>query len=140
MAARSILDGFRAFIFRGNLIELAVAVVIGVAFGNLINSLVSNLLTPIIALIVGETSFRALDFEINNAIFFYGAFLDDLITFVTICAAIYFFVILPVGSMTARMRAGEPTPDATTKLCSECLSEIPIAARRCAFCAQPVSA
>jgi large conductance mechanosensitive channel len=126
-------------LFRGNVIELAVAIVIGIAFGNVINSIVTNLLTPLIALIVGEPSLSSLDFEINNAIFFYGAVLDDIITFIAIAAAVYFIVVLPVEKITARMRAGEPTPEATTKLCPECLSVIPIAARRCANCAQPVA-
>jgi large conductance mechanosensitive channel len=124
---------------RGNVIDLAVAVIIGVAFGAVIDSLVSNILTPIIAMIVGEPSFAALDFEINGAVFRYGAFLDALISFVCVAAAVYFFVVVPVERIQARMRSGEPTPEATTKLCPECLSEMPIAARRCAHCAQAVA-
>jgi large conductance mechanosensitive channel len=137
---RDLLSGFRAFLMRGNVVDLAVAVVIGTAFGALVNSLVTNLLTPVIAMIIGEPSFAGLTFEINNAVFGYGAFLDSLITFVSIAAAIYFFVVVPLDRINARMRAGQATPDATTKLCPECLSEIPIAARRCAHCAQPVGA
>jgi large conductance mechanosensitive channel len=135
---KDVLLGFRGFLLRGNVIDLAVAVIIGVAFGAVINSLVSNILTPIIAMIVGEPSFGGLHFEINGAVFGYGAFLDSLISFLGVAAAIYFFVIVPVERLTTRMRAGQPVPDATTKSCPECLSEIPIAARRCAHCAQPV--
>jgi len=134
----NMLSGFKAFIMRGNLIDLAVAIVIGLAFVAVVNSLVTNLVTPIIAMIVGETSLNSLDFEINDAIFFYGAFLDDVIQFVAVAAAVYFFVVLPYNAMSARMKRGEAELDATTKTCPECISTIPIEARRCAFCAQPV--
>jgi large conductance mechanosensitive channel len=133
------LSGFKAFILRGNLIDLAVAIVIGIAFVEVVNSLVSNLITPIIAMIVGETSLRALDFEINDSVFFYGAFIDSLISFVSVAAAVYFFVVVPYNAMSARLKRGEAEPEATTKVCPECISTIPIEARRCAFCAQPVS-
>jgi large conductance mechanosensitive channel len=133
------LSGFKAFILRGNLIDLAVAIVIGLAFVEVVNSLVSNLITPIIAMIVGETSLRALDFEINDSVFLYGAFIDSLISFVSVAAAVYFFVVVPYNAMSARMKRGEAEPEATTKVCPECISTIPIEARRCAFCAQPVS-
>jgi large conductance mechanosensitive channel len=136
---KDILTGFRAFMMRGNVIDLAVAVVIGIAFGAVIDSLVSNILTPVIAMIVGEPSFASLDFEINSALFRYGAFLDSLISFVSIAAAVYFFVVLPMDRINARRLAGEAVPEATTKACPECLSEIPVAARRCAHCAQPVA-
>jgi large conductance mechanosensitive channel len=135
---KDIVIGFKAFIFRGNLIDLAVAIVIGLAFVQVINSLVSNLITPIVAMIVGEPSLRTLDFEINDAIFFYGAFLDDVVQFIAVAAAVYFFVVVPYNAITARMKRGQPEPDATTKACPECLSAIPIEARRCSFCAQPV--
>jgi large conductance mechanosensitive channel len=136
---KDIFTGFRAFMMRGNVIDLAVAVVIGIAFGAVIGSFVSNILTPIIAMIVGEPSFASLDFEINNALFRYGAFLDSLISFISIAAAVYFLVVLPMDRINARRRAGEAIPEATTKACPECLSEIPIAARRCAHCGQPVA-
>jgi large conductance mechanosensitive channel len=135
---KDIVIGFKAFIFRGNLIDLAVAIVIGLAFVQVINSLVSNLITPIVAMIVGEPSLRTLDFEINDAIFFYGAFLDDVVQFIAVAAAVYFFVVVPYNAITARMKRGQPEPDATTKACPECLSAIPVEARRCSFCAQPV--
>jgi large conductance mechanosensitive channel len=136
---KNILSGFQAFIMRGNLIDLAVAIVIGLAFVAVVNSLVSNLITPIVAMIVGETSLRTLDFEINDAIFFYGAFLDDVVQFVAVAAAVYFFVVVPYNAMSARMKRGEPEANATTRACPECLSSIPVEARRCAFCAQPVA-
>ena len=136
---KNILSGFQAFIMRGNLIDLAVAIVIGLAFVAVVNSLVSNLITPIVAMIVGETSLRTLDFEINDAIFFYGAFLDDVVRFVAVAAAVYFFVVVPYNAMSARIKRGEPEANATTKACPECLSSIPVEARRCAFCAQPVA-
>ena len=131
---RDIVDGFRAFIFRGNLIDLAVAVVIGIAFGALVNALVVDLFTPLIAAIFGQPSFGNLTFEINNSTFFYGDFLNELITFLSVAAVLYFVVVLPVNKVTERMRRGEISPDPTTKKCPECLSEVPVAARRCAFC------
>ena len=136
---KNILSGFQAFIMRGNLIDLAVAIVIGLAFVAVVNSLVSNLITPIVAMIIGETSLRTLDFEINDAIFFYGAFLDDVVRFVAIAVAVYFFVVVPYNAMSARIKRGEPEANATTRACPECLSSIPVEARRCAFCAQPVA-
>lgn len=134
----NILSGFRAFVMRGNLIDLAVALVIGLAFVAVINSLVTNMITPVVALILGEPSLSSLDFEINDAVFFYGAFVDDLIQFIAVAAAVYFFVVLPYNAMSARMKRGDAEPDATTKACPECLSSIPVEAHRCAFCAQPV--
>jgi large conductance mechanosensitive channel len=131
---KGILTGFRTFLFRGNIIDLAVAVVIGVAFAALVDTFVKGMLTPLIAAIFGEPSFSDLTFTINDATFFYGAVLDELITFICIVAAIYFFVVVPVNAMVERSRRGEATPDATTRSCPECLSEIPMAARRCAFC------
>ena len=132
----NILSGFKAFILRGNLIDLAVALVIGLAFVAVINSLVTNLITPIIAIIIGGPTLSSETFEINGSIFTWGAFVDDLIQFVAIAAAVYFFIVLPYNTMMERMRKGEP--DATTKTCPECISTIPIEAKRCAFCAQPV--
>jgi large conductance mechanosensitive channel len=131
---KEIIGGFQAFAFRGNLIELAVAVVIGIAFGALVNAFVVDLLTPLIAAIFGQPSFGNLTFTINNATFFYGDFLNELITFLSVAAALYFLVVMPVNRITERMRRGEISPDPTTKSCPECLSDIPVAARRCAFC------
>lgn len=131
---KDILNGFKAFLLRGNLIEVAVAFVMALAFTELIQSFVSNLLTPIIAMIVGEPSLGALDFEINDAIFYYGFFLDDVIRFIGIAAALYFFVVLPYSKISERMKRGQPEEGATTKTCPECITTIPIEARRCPAC------
>ncbi len=133
------LKGFRQFMLRGNVIDLAVAVVIGAAFGAVVTALVKDLLTPLIAAIVGKPDFSAIAFEINGSRFLIGDFINALISFVLIGAAVYFFVVVPVNAFMARMRRGEAPPDPTTKKCPECLSEIPIAARRCAFCTTPVA-
>ena len=129
------LKGFRQFILRGNVLDLAVAVVIGGAFGAVVTALVKDLITPLIAAIVGKPDFSAIQFDVNGSKFLIGDFLNALVSFLLISAAVYFFVIVPVNALTARMRRGEAPPDPTTKKCPECLSEVPIAARRCAFCA-----
>jgi large conductance mechanosensitive channel len=126
--------GFKQFIFRGNVLDLAVAVVIGAAFGAVVTALVKDLITPLIAAIVGKPDFSAIQFEINGSKFLVGDFINALVSFLLIAIAVYFFVILPVNSVIARMRRGEAPPDPTTKECPECLSTIPIAAKRCAFC------
>jgi large conductance mechanosensitive channel len=128
------LKDFRAFLLRGNVVDLAVAVVIGAAFGSVITAFVKDLVTPLIAAIVGKPDFSNLYFTVNNSRFLYGDFLNALISFLLVALAVYFFVVVPVNAFTARMRRGETPPDPTTKKCPECLSEVPIAARRCAFC------
>jgi large conductance mechanosensitive channel len=128
------LKGFQQFVLRGNVLDLAVAVVMGGAFGAVVTALVKDLLTPLIAAIIGTPDFSALAFEVNNSKFLVGDFINALVSFLLIAAALYFFVIAPVNAFTARMRRGEVPPDPTVKKCSECLSEVPIAARRCAFC------
>ncbi len=133
------LNDFKTFLLRGNLVELAVAVIIGVAFAAVVNSLVEDLVTPLIAAIFGQPDFSALDFTINESTFRYGNFINQLLTFVLIAAVVFFLVIRPVNALVARYRT-EPLPDPTTRQCPECLSEIPLAARRCAFCASPVEA
>jgi large conductance mechanosensitive channel len=133
------LKGFRQFLFRGNVIDLAVAVVIGGAFGAVVTALVKDLITPLIAAIVGKPDFSAIKFTVNGSVFAIGDFINAVVSFALIAAAIYFFVIVPVNTITARMRRGEAPPDPTTKKCPECLSEVPIAARRCAFCTQPLA-
>ncbi len=133
------LKGFRQFLLRGNVIDLAVAVVIGAAFGAVVSALVKDLLTPLIAAIVGKPDFSALTFEVNGSRFLYGEFINALISFLLIGAAVYFFVVVPVNAFMARMRRGEAPPDPTTKKCPECLSDIPIAATRCAFCTSAVA-
>ncbi len=130
------MKGFRAFLLRGNVVDLAVAVVIGTAFGVVVTAFVKDLVTPLIAAIGGKPDFASLSFTINNSKFLYGEFFNALIAFLVIAAVIYFFVVLPINALVARARR-EPPADPTTKKCTECLSEIPIGAKRCAFCTQP---
>jgi large conductance mechanosensitive channel len=130
----TLITGFKQFLLRGSIIELAVAFVIGGAFAAVVSSLVSNLITPLISMILGEPTFYGLDFTINDSIFSYGAFLDSVITFIAIAAAIYFFVVVPVDQMKARASRGEGGAEALVKTCPECLSTVPSAARRCAYC------
>ena len=132
------LKGFRQFMLRGNVVDLAVAVVIGAAFGGVVSSLVKDLLTPLIAAIFGKPDFSAIVFEINGSKFMIGDFLNALVAFFLVATAIYFFVVAPMNVLMARLRRGEQPPDPTTKKCPECLSEIAIAAKRCAFCTSPV--
>jgi large conductance mechanosensitive channel len=133
------LKEFKQFVARGNAVELAIAVVMGVAFAAVINALVADLLTPLIAAIVGNPDFSGLTFTIHRSVFKYGAFLNAVISFLLIAAAVFLFVIRPLNAFTQRMRK-DPTPDPTTRKCPECLSEIPVAARRCAFCTSEVNA
>ncbi|HLY97637.1 MAG TPA: large conductance mechanosensitive channel protein MscL [Candidatus Angelobacter sp.] len=133
------MKGFKQFIMRSNVLDLAVAVVIGAAFGAVVTALVRDLITPLIAAIFGKPDFSAIQFEVNGSRFLPGDFINALISFLLIAAAVYFFVIVPVNALMARIRRGEAPPDPTTKECPECLSMIPIAARRCAFCTTPVS-
>jgi large conductance mechanosensitive channel len=130
------MKGFKAFLLRGNVVDLAVAVVIGVAFGAIVTAFVKDLVTPLIAALGGKPDFASLYFTINNSKFLYGDFINALIAFLIIAAVIYFFVVVPVNALVARSRK-EPPADPTTKKCTECLSEIPLAAKRCAFCTQP---
>jgi len=133
------LRGFKEFVLRGNVLDLAVAVVIGGAFGAVITALVKDLLTPLIGAIVGQPDFSALTFTVNGSTFLIGDFLNAVISFLLIAAAVYVFVVAPVNALVARRRRGEPPADPTTKKCDECLSEVPIAARRCAFCTSSLS-
>ena len=126
--------GLKQFLLRGNVLDLAVAVVVGGAFGAVVTALVKDLVTPLIAAIVGSPDFSALQFEINGSKFLIGDFINALLSFLLIAIAVYFFVVVPVNAMVARMHRGETPPDPTTKQCPECLSEVPIAAKRCAFC------
>jgi len=134
------LKGFREFVLRGNVVELAVAVVIGAAFGAVVASFVADILTPLIAAVAGQPDFSALAWEVNGAQVAYGKFLNALLAFLMVAAAVYFFVVSPMNALEARRRRGEKPADPTTKQCGECLSEIPIAAKRCAHCAQAVAA
>jgi len=128
------LSGFRQFILRGNVIDLAVAVVIGAAFGAVVAALVKDLLTPLIGALVGKPDFSALVFTVNGTPFLIGDFLNAVISFVLIAAAVYYAIVVPVNAINARRNRGQAPADPTTKKCPECLSEIPVAARRCAFC------
>jgi large conductance mechanosensitive channel len=129
---------FKAFLLRGNVVDLAVAVVVGAAFGAVVTSLVANIITPIIAAIFGKQDFSNLTFTINGSVFRYGAFLNALIAFVTIAAAVFYFVVVPVNALMARRRT-EPPVDETVRSCPECLSDIPAKASRCAFCTAQVA-
>jgi large conductance mechanosensitive channel len=128
---------FRQFILRGNLVDLAVAVVVGTAFAAVIAALVADLVTPLIAAIGGSRDFSALAFTINGSRFAYGAFINALLAFVIVAAVLFFFVIKPVNALMNRKRT-EPDVEAATRECPECLSQIPIGARRCAFCTAEV--
>jgi large conductance mechanosensitive channel len=128
------LKGFREFVLRGNVVDLAVAVVIGGAFGAVITALVKDLITPLIAALVGTPDFSAYGLTIGGSRLLIGDFLNAVISFLLIAAAVYFFVVAPINAFIARRKRGEVPPDPTTKKCPECLSEVPIAARRCAFC------
>jgi large conductance mechanosensitive channel len=132
------LKGFREFVLRGNVVDMAVGVVIGAAFGAIVTAFVKDLLSPLIAALVGKPDFSAFVFEINGSKFLYGDFVNAVIAFLLIAAAVYYFVVLPVNALMARMNKGEVPPAPDKKQCPECLSEIPIAARKCAFCASPV--
>jgi len=130
------VKGFKTFLLRGNVVDLAVGVVIGVAFGAVITAFVKDLVTPLIAAIGGQPDFSQMSFTINNSKFLYGDFINAILAFLIVAAVIYFLVVMPYTAMVSRARK-EPPPDPTTKKCTECLSEIPISAKRCAFCGQP---
>jgi large conductance mechanosensitive channel len=129
--------GFREFIMRGNVVDLAVAVVIGAAFGAVVKAFVDNLITPLIAAIFGQPDFAALKFTINGSVFQYGLFINALITFLLVALAIYYVVIVPINKLNELKARGKAPEDPTMKQCPECLSEIPVAAKRCAFCTSP---
>jgi large conductance mechanosensitive channel len=132
------LKGFRQFILRGNVVDLAVAVVIGAAFGTVVASFVADILTPLIAAAFGKPDFSALVVSVNGAQMAYGKFLNALIAFLMVAAAIYCFLIAPMNAWEARRARGQAPADAVTKQCPECLSEVPIAAKRCSHCTQPL--
>ena len=133
------LNDFKAFLLRGNVVDLAVAIVIGVAFTAVITAFVEDLVTPLIAALGGEPDFSALDFTINGSTFRYGDFINKIISLLIIAAVIFFFVVQPVNYLMQRAKK-EPPPDPTLKKCPECLSDIPIDARRCAFCTAQLAA
>jgi len=130
---------FREFLLRGNLVDMAVGIVIGVAFAAVVTALVGDLITPLLAAIGGKPNFATLSFTINKSHFLYGAFINALITFLVIAVVVFFLVVKPVNALMARRRT-EPPVDETVRQCPECLSEIPVAARRCAFCTAELAA
>ena len=132
------MKGFKQFLLRGNVVDLAVGVVIGAAFGSVVTAMVKDLLTPLIAAVVKAPDFSGLYFTLNGSKFLYGEFVNAAIAFVIVATAVYFFVVLPINALIARAKR-EPPADPTTKKCPECQSEIPIAARRCAFCTSVIS-
>ena len=129
----SLLKDFRAFILRGNVVDLAVAVVVGAAFKSIVDAFVADLITPLVAAIGGKQDFSTLHFTLNDSVFRYGDLLNQVISFVIIAAVVFFFIVTPVNALMARARK-EPPADPSSKKCPECLSEIPLDARRCAFC------
>jgi large conductance mechanosensitive channel len=129
-----VLKGFKEFLFRGNVVDLAVAVVMGAAFGGVVTALVKDLLTPLIAAIAGEPDFSGLTFTINNSSFLYGDFINAVLSFVLVGAAVYVFVVVPMNKLASMRKKPEAPAAPATKQCPECLSEIPVQARRCAHC------
>jgi large conductance mechanosensitive channel len=130
--------GFRNFILRGNVVDLAVGIMIGAAFNSVISSLVKDLLTPFIAAVFKQPDFSNFSFAIHGSQFLYGDFLNSLISFIITAIAVYFFVVLPINKLNSMMHKGPPL-EATTKQCPECLSSVPAKARRCAYCTSELS-
>ncbi len=132
------LKGFRDFILRGNVMDLAVAVIIGAAFSKIVSSLVSDVINPLIGATVGKPNFGYINLHVGSGTITIGNFINNVIEFLMVAAVVYFVFVLPMNSLLARLKKPEAAADPTTKPCPECLSEIPLAARRCAHCAQPV--
>lgn len=128
------MSGFKQFLLRGNVVDLAVGVVIGAAFGTVVTAFVKDLLTPLIAALVKAPDFSGLTFTVNGSKFLYGDFINALISFLIIAAAVYYFVVLPINALIARTRKDPAPADPTTKICPECCNEVSIKARRCGFC------
>jgi large conductance mechanosensitive channel len=131
------LKGFKQFILRGNVVDLAVGVMMGAAFGSIVNALVKDLISPFISAIVKAPDFSTLSFTINSSRFLYGDFINALISFIIISATVYFFIVLPVNSLTLRM-SKKPSIDPTTKKCPQCFTEIPIQAKKCPNCTSKI--
>jgi len=133
------LKGFRDFILRGNVVDLAIAFIMGAAFNAIVTSLVKDVLTQFIAAIVGKPDFSAVVFKVNGTPILIGNFLNATISFLIVATVVYFFMVVPINSLLAKLKKAEPEVPPATKPCPECLSEIPLAAKRCAHCAQPVA-
>jgi large conductance mechanosensitive channel len=134
------LSGFKQFILRGNVVDMAVGVVVGAAFATVVGAFTKDLLTPLIAALVGQPDFSAIVFTVRGSKFMLGDFVNALVSFLLVAAAVYFFVVTPVNMLVARMHRSDAPASPTSKKCPECLSEIPIDARRCSHCGQPVGA
>ena len=134
----NVLKEFKQFLLRGNVVDLAVGVVVGAAFGTVVTALVKDILTPLIAAIAKVPDFSGLSLAVNGSNILYGDFLNAMISFLLVATAIFFFVIKPMNLLIERSRKGPPA-DPTTKKCPECLSEIPLSAKRCAFCTQIIA-
>src|ERR1700704_3070062 len=133
------LSGFKKFILRGNVVDMAVGIVIGAAFASVVGALTKDLLTPLIAAIIKAPDFSGLTFTLNGSKFMYGDFINTLISFMLVAGAVYFFVVTPINALVSRMRKAPAPADPTPRKGRECLSKTPIDARRCAHCAQPVA-
>jgi len=131
------LQGFKAFLLRGNVVDMAVGIVVGAAFGTVVSAFVKDLLTPLIAAIVKQPDFGKIAFKVNGSQFMIGNFINELISFILVASAVYFAVVLPVTKLMARF---SPPPPVTTKKCPECMSDIPMEAKRCAFCTSALTA
>jgi large conductance mechanosensitive channel len=134
------LKGFRDFVLRGNVIDLAVAVILGTAFNNIVSKLVSDIFNPLLAATVGKPDFSYIVVHVNKGVVQLGDFLNAVIAFVLVAAAAYFFIVVPMNHLLSRFNKPAPAPAPTTRPCPECLSDIPLAAKRCSHCAQPVPA
>lgn len=133
------LKGFRDFVLRGNVVDLAVAVILGAAFNAIVTSLVTDVLNPLIAATVGKPDFSSVFIEIHGGHIKIGSFLNATVSFLIVASVVYFAIVLPLNTLQARLKKPAPDAPSTLKTCPECLSEIPLAARRCAHCAQPVA-
>jgi len=133
------MEGFKQFLLRGNVVDMAVGIVIGAAFGTVVSSFVKDLLTPLIAAIFHAPDFSRIAFVLNGSKFLVGDFINAIVSFLIIATAVYFAVVLPINTLVARMRR-QPPADPTTKKCPECIREIPIQAKKCAFCTSSLQA
>jgi large conductance mechanosensitive channel len=133
------LKGFRDFILRGNVVDLAVAVILGAAFNAIVTSFVKDILTQLIAAVVGKPDFKDVVLKLNGTPIYIGNFLNAVIAFLIVAGVVYFAIVLPLNALMARLKKPAPEAPSSMKTCPECLSEIPLAAKRCAHCAQPVA-
>ncbi|MGH9536137.1 MAG: large conductance mechanosensitive channel protein MscL [Terriglobales bacterium] len=130
---------FRKFLLRGNVVDMAVGIIIGAAFATVVSALVKDLLTPLVAAVGGKPTFGGLSFTINHSHFLYGNFINAVISFVIMAAVVYYFVVVPVNQLAARFHPPAPPAPPTTRACPECLSAVPLEARRCAYCTSPLA-